>query len=89
MYIRASCTSSLFARIGSMDTDSPNQSIAEARANLSELLSAVRLLRRTYFLTSRNKRQAALVPCELGEAIERVGGPDTALALLNKEADPQ
>jgi prevent-host-death family protein len=70
-----------------MDTNSPDQSIAEARANLSELLSAVRLLRRTYFLTSRNKRQAAIVPAELGEAIERAGGPGKVLELLKLEEE--
>lgn len=65
-----------------MDTEKADHPIAEARANLSELLSAVRLLRRTYFLTSRNKRQAALVPVELGELVERAGGPDKAAAIL-------
>jgi len=65
-----------------MDTEKADQSIAETRANLSELLSAVRLLRRAYFLTSRGKRQAAVVPAELGEAVERAGGPDKATAIL-------
>lgn len=65
-----------------MDTASADQPIAEARANLSELLASVRLLRRTYFLTSRGKRQAAVIPAELGELIEKAGGPDTAAELL-------
>lgn len=65
-----------------MDTEKPDQSIAETRANLSELLASVRLLRRTYFLTSRGKRQAAVVPAELGEVVERAGGPDKAAAIL-------
>lgn len=65
-----------------MDTEKPDQSIAETRANLSELLASVRLLRRTYFLTSRGKRQAAVVPAELGEVVEKSGGPDRAAAIL-------
>lgn len=68
-----------------MDTENEDHPIAEARANLSELLASVRLLRRTYFLTSRGKRQAALVPAELGELIQQVGGPDKALAILTAE----
>ncbi|MFI9012608.1 type II toxin-antitoxin system prevent-host-death family antitoxin [Streptomyces griseus] len=66
-----------------MDANAPDQPIAEARANLSELLASVRLLRRTYFLTSRGKRQAAVVPAELGELIERAGGADAAAAILS------
>lgn len=65
-----------------MDTEKDDQPIVEARANLSELLSAVRLLRRTYFLTSRGKRQVALVPVELGELIQEAGGPDKATVIL-------
>jgi hypothetical protein len=65
-----------------MDTEQADQPIAEARTNLSELHSAVRLLRRVYFLTSRGTRQVALVPVELGELAEQVGGPDSAAAIL-------
>lgn len=65
-----------------MDTDKSDHPIAEARANLSELLSAVRLLRRGYFLTSRGKRQAVIHPVELGELVEETGGPDKAAAVL-------
>lgn len=70
-----------------MDTEQPDHSIAEARANLSELLASTRLLRRAYFLTSRGKRQAAVVPAELGEAVERVGGPDRAAAILARHVE--
>lgn len=67
-----------------MDTASEDQPIVEARANLSELMSAVRLLRRVYFLTSRGKRQVAVVPAELGEAITAAGGPDVVLTILKE-----
>lgn len=70
-----------------MDTSQTDHPIASARANISELLSAVRLLRRAYFLTSRGKRQAAIVPVELGELVERAGGPDEAAAILAAHLD--
>lgn len=65
-----------------MDADQKDHPIAEARANLSRLIAAVDLLRRTYFLTSRGSRRIALVPYDLGELIEDVGGPDSAAAIL-------
>lgn len=70
-----------------MDTEKPDHSIAEARANLSELLVSTRLLRRTYFLTSRGKRQAAVVPVELGEVVEKAGGADRATAILSEHLE--
>ncbi|MFF0409113.1 type II toxin-antitoxin system prevent-host-death family antitoxin [Kitasatospora sp. NPDC004745] len=72
-----------------MDTNSADQPIAEARANLSELLASVRLLRRSYFLTSRGKRQAALVTAELGELVEQSGGPDRATQILRQHLGSQ
>lgn len=70
-----------------MDMTRDEQPISEARANLTELVANVRLLRRGIFLTRRDKRQAAIVPVELGEAAEAVGGPDAAVAILRKAAD--
>lgn len=57
--------------------------ISEARANLSELVASVRLLRQCVMLTQRGKPRAAVVPAELGEAINAAGGPDAVLKLLN------
>lgn len=82
MYVALLCTSRRDANIGSMDTNSADQPIATARANLSELITTVRMLRRAYFLTSRGKRQAAVVPAELGELVEQAGGPDKAAKIL-------
>ncbi|MFD3517734.1 type II toxin-antitoxin system prevent-host-death family antitoxin [Streptomyces sp. NPDC058657] len=70
-----------------MDANATDHAIAEARANMSELLASVRLLRRSYFLTSRGTRQAAVVPVELGELVERAGGPDQAAAILQAHFD--
>ena len=56
--------------------------ISEARANLSEVVTSVRMLRKCVMLTQRGKPRAAIVPAELGEAVLAVGGPDEALKLL-------
>lgn len=63
-----------------------DQPIAEARANLSEITSRVRLLRQSVRLTRRGNPQVVLVPLELGEAAEAVGGPDAAAVILRKHA---
>lgn len=57
--------------------------ISEARANLSELVHSVRLLRKCVMLTQRGKPRAAIVTAELGEAVIAAGGPDAALAILS------
>lgn len=70
-----------------MDTEKEDQPIAEARANISKLHNAVQLLRRVYFLTSRGTREAAVVPVDLGELVQQVGGPDNAVAILKAHLD--
>lgn len=65
-----------------MDPNVEDQPIAVARANISKLHNAVQLLRRVYFLTSRGTREAAVVPVDLGELIQEVGGVDAAVATL-------
>ena len=55
---------------------------SEARANLSDVIASVRLLRRCVFLTRRDKPQAAVVPVELAEAVNAAGGPDAAARIL-------
>ena len=61
--------------------------ISTARANLTELVTSVRMLRRCVLLTQRGKVRAAIVPAELGEAINAAGGPDAALKLLGRSPD--
>jgi prevent-host-death family protein len=63
-----------------------NVAISDARANLTEIVASVRLLRRCVFLTQRGKVRAAIVPAELGEAIQAAGGPDAALKKLTGPA---
>ena len=58
--------------------------IAEARADLSEVTSQVRHLRRSLVLTRRGKPQAAIVPVEAAQAMEDLGGPDAATEIMRK-----
>lgn len=69
-----------------MDENRTDYPIAEARANLSELLATVRIAKVVRYLASRSKRQAALVPVELGELVEEVGGPEKAAEILRANA---
>jgi PHD/YefM family antitoxin component YafN of YafNO toxin-antitoxin module len=55
---------------------------SEARANLSDVIASVRLLRRCVYFTRRDKPQAALVPVELADAVLDAGGPDAAEKIL-------
>lgn len=58
--------------------------ISEARANLSDVVASVRLLRRCVLLTQRGKPRAAIIPVELGEAVIAAGGPDAVLRILER-----
>lgn len=60
--------------------------VTEARANLTELVASVRLLRKSVQLSRRGKPQAALVPVELAQAAEDAGGADAATEILRKAA---
>lgn len=64
-------------------TDIP---ISEARANITDVIASVRLLRICVFLLRRDKPLAAIVPIELGELIRQVGGPDAAAEILARAA---
>ncbi|MCC2280919.1 type II toxin-antitoxin system Phd/YefM family antitoxin [Streptomyces sp. ET3-23] len=65
-----------------MDTNQSDHLMSEARANFSDLIGAVHLMRRIYYVTRRNQRRAAIMPADLGELIEQAGGPDKAAAVL-------
>ena len=58
--------------------------IADARANLSDIASRVRYTRELVRLTRRGTPQAAIVPADLGDLIEAVGGPDKAGEILRQ-----
>jgi prevent-host-death family protein len=62
------------------------QAISEARANLTELVARVRLLRLRVMLSQRGKPGAVLVPAELDEAIDAAGGLDVAIEVLRRSA---
>lgn len=67
-----------------MDHNREDIPISEARANITDVIASVRLLRRCVFLTRRDKPQAAVVPVELGEVVRQVGGPDEAQRILSE-----
>ncbi|MET7795715.1 prevent-host-death family protein [Streptomyces decoyicus] len=71
-----------------MDHKADDIPISEARANITDVIASVRLLRRCVFLLRRDKPQAAIVPIELGELIRQVGGPDVAAAILSGHVKP-
>ncbi|MFG2046191.1 hypothetical protein ACGFIW_02005 [Micromonospora sp. NPDC048935] len=63
--------------------------ISEARANLTEVISHVRLLRWTVFLKNRTTPVAAVVPIELGRLVRRAGGADKAAEILRAHLGPE
>ncbi|MFE9064875.1 prevent-host-death family protein [Streptomyces violaceusniger] len=71
-----------------MDHTADDIPISEARANITDVIASVRLLRRCVFLLRRDKPQAAIVPIELGEVIRQVGGPDVAATILAGHVKP-
>jgi hypothetical protein len=66
----------------------PDEFLAgDARANLTEIVARVRMLRTVVTIVAPTKARkpiAAVVPAELGEAINAAGGPDVALKLLRQ-----
>lgn len=78
----SSCTGKRVGNLDGMD----EKPIADARANLSEVIASVRLLRQGVHLTRRGKPQAAIVPTELADAAEAVGGMDAATEILRQAA---
>ncbi|MFF8414487.1 prevent-host-death family protein [Streptomyces omiyaensis] len=70
-----------------MDNTVADQPIAQARANISELCKHVRFLGQIFFLTSRGKREVAVVPVELGELAEKAGGSATAISILKEHLE--
>lgn len=63
--------------------------VSEARANLTDVLSHVRLLRWTVFLLNRRTAVAAIVPIELGRLVRRAGGADRAAEILRAHLGPE
>lgn len=57
-------------------------SVSDARTNLTEVVERVKFLRRITVVMKHRKPAAALVPVELADAADDVGGPDTAVRIL-------
>ena len=56
-----------------MDLMDNEMSVADTRANLTDVLNAVRFQRRVITVTSRSKPVGAIVPAELGVLIGKIG----------------
>ena len=68
-----------------MDEIPATMPISDARANLTEVVNAVRLQNRTVRLTRRGTQQAAaIVPTDVLDRIEAVGGLDYAREILDR-----
>jgi len=65
--------------MGAVKEDMP---VSEFRANVTNALDHVRLLRWTIFLTTRGKPTAAVVPPGLGKLVRLAGGADEAARIL-------
>lgn len=83
MYNTSYCTSSRQAKVCCMDIGE-NMSVSDARANITEVINRVRLLRWCVLLTNRDKPVAAVIPAELGQLIRRAGGPDKVAEMLRE-----
>jgi prevent-host-death family protein len=70
-----------------MDSIPDTMAISEARANLTEVVNAVRLQDRIVRLTKRGTPQAGLVPNDLLDVIDAVGGLDKARDILRDKAE--
>jgi len=62
-----------------------NVPVADARANLTDVVARVRYTRESVRLTRRGTPQAVIVPVDIGDLIEAVGGPDKAGEILRRE----
>jgi prevent-host-death family protein len=83
MYIASYCTTNLQDKVCVMDIGQ-DVTVSVARANITEVINRVRLLRWCVLLTNRAKPVAAVVPPELGQLIRRAGGPDTVAGILRE-----
>lgn len=61
--------------------------VADARANLSEVLNSVRLQDRTVLLLRRGTEQAGIVPPDILKLINAVGLPGARDALVGLRAE--
>ena len=70
------------------DMNADEIGIADARSNLTELVSHVRILKRVKFLTNRSRHVAVLVPVEYYERAERAFRLIAERPDLAKRLDP-
>jgi hypothetical protein len=58
------------------------QSIKDVRNRLAPIIEAVRYFDRVIFMTNRKVRVAAVVPFELGELADEMGGPKALIEFV-------
>lgn len=58
------------------------QSIKDVRNRLAPIITAVRYFDQVIYMTNRKVRAVAIVPVQIGELVEEVGGPDELIALV-------
>jgi len=68
---------------------SKEQSIKDVRNRLASVITAVRFFDRVIYMTNRRVRVAAVVPVELGELAEELGGPTVLIDLVHKARQSQ
>lgn len=86
LYKTTCCTCKSLSYDVHMDAISDDMPISEARANLTEVVNAVRLQDRAIRLSRRGTPQAAVVPVDLLDLIDAAGGLDAARKALSKPA---
>lgn len=69
-----------------MESIEPDMPISDARANLTEVVNAVRLQDRAVRLSRRGKPQAAIVPVDVADRIDKLGGVAALRAVLDEYA---
>jgi len=67
-----------------MESIPETMAVSEARANLTEVVNAVRLQDRSVRLTRRGAPQAAVVPIDVLDLIEQLGGLGSARAAMRE-----
>lgn len=65
-----------------MATAKEDMPVSEARANITDVIQHVRLLRWTVLLTNRDRPVVGMIPVGLAKLIRRSGGADAVAQIL-------
>lgn len=70
------------SRVTEPPSVSNEQSIKDVRNRLAPIITAARFFDRVTYMTNRKVRVAAIVPVELGELADELGGPRALIQLV-------